>query len=146
MSKDQNLKRRLFFLSLGSFAVSIAPLVLCVASNREKYVKTPGDAVSLALGGMITLIFLLLKVLGKLRMPRRIVFYGAVFAMAYLLESLLADLVLLSGMALLGEAADLVFFQRAICAAKENIVIGKTADATATQVEAIVKKYIGGRV
>ena len=146
MSKAPNLKRRLFLLSVGSFLVSVAPLLLCVVSNWGKYVKTPSDAVSLALGGMLALIFLLLKVLGKLKMPRRIVFYAAVFAMAYLLEALLDDLVLFSGMALLGEALDLIFFQRALRTTKESILVGKTADATATQVEAIVKKYIGGRV
>ena len=76
-------------------------------------------------------------------MPSRVVLYGVVFIMAYLFEALLSDLVLLSGMALLGETVDFIFFQRAIRTAKENILVGKTADATATQVEAIVKKYIG---
>ncbi|MBE6656259.1 MAG: hypothetical protein E7609_05275 [Ruminococcaceae bacterium] len=143
MSKAPNLKRRLFFLSIGSFLVSTAPLFLCVVANWEKYVKTPGDAVSLSLGGMLVLLFLVLKVLGKLKMPSRIVFYGAVFAMAYFLKALLSDLVLLSGMALLGETVDFIFFQRAIRKTKENVLIGKTADATAAQVEEVVKKYIG---
>lgn len=146
MSKTSNLKRRLAFLSFGSFAVSVAPLLLCVVANWGKYVKTPGDAVSLALGGGIAVVLLLLKVLGKLPVPRRVVFYGVTFAMAYLLESLLDDLVLLSGMAFLGEVADLVLFQRAIRVAKENILVGKTADAVATRVEATVQKYMGGRV
>lgn len=143
MSKAPNYKRRLVFLSLGSFIVSVAPLLICITANWGRYVKTPGDAVSLGLGGMLAAIFLLLKVLGKLKMPSRVVLYGVVFIMAYLFEALLSDLVLLSGMALLGETVDFIFFQRAIRTAKENILVGKTADATATQVEAIVKKYIG---
>ena len=91
--------------------------------------------------------FLFLKVIGKLGMPRRIVLFGIVFIMAYLLQAILADLILLSGMALAGEFLDLVCFQRAIRITKENILIGKTADATTSQVEQVLKKYLGnGRV
>ena len=65
----------------------------------------------------------------------------------YLLQPIIKDLMLLSGMALAGEFLDFVCFQRAIRITKENILIGKTADATTTQVEQVIKKYLGsGRV
>ena len=111
--------------------------------NWDKYTKTPGDTVKLCIGGLIAVFFLFLKVIGQLKMPRRIVLFGIVFVMAYLLQAILDDLMLLSGMALAGEFLDFVCFQRAIRITKENILVGKTADATTAQVEEVLKKYIG---
>lgn len=73
--------------------------------------------------------------------------FGVVFVMAYLLQALMDDLILLSGMALAGELLDLLCFQHFIKKTKENILIEKTADATTSKVEEVVKKYLGnGRV
>ena len=55
----------------------------------------------------------------------------------------LMDLFLLSGMALLGEALDLIFFKRAVANARENITVGKTADATADKVREVLNEYMG---
>lgn len=144
MSKTKpNLCVRLFFLYIGSFLICIAPILLCFFANLGKYTKDPGDTVKLCAGGLIAVIFLFLKVVGKLKMPRRIISFGIVFIMAYLLKAILSDLALLSGMALVGELLDYVFFQRAIRVTKENILIGKTADTTAAQVEEVIKKYVG---
>lgn len=142
-TKKPNLKLRLVFLYIGSFIVSIAPLVFCFAWNWGDYTKTPGDTVKLSLGGIILFTLVFMKVIGKLKMPRRIVSFGIVFVMAYLLQAVLKDLLLLSGMALLGEFIDYVFFQKAIKRTKENILVGKTADVTTAQVEEVIKKYIG---
>lgn len=142
-----NLKARLILLYIFSFLVSIAPVTVCLILNWGDYVKTPGDTIRLSLGGIALACILFLKVIGKLKMPRRIVAFGIVFVMAYLLQSVLQDLLLLSGMALLGEFVDFAIFQRAIKKTKENILVGKTADKTAEQVEEIIKKYVGnGRV
>ena len=145
--KKPNLKARLVWLYIGSFIVSIAPLVVCLALNWKDYTKTPGDTVKLTLGGIIVAVLLFMKVIGKLKMPRRVVAFGIVFVMAYLLQSILNDLLLLSGRALLGEFVDFAIFQRAIKKTRENILVGKTADRTTEQVEEVIKKYIGnGRV
>ncbi|MEG2274588.1 MAG: hypothetical protein RSC44_04570 [Clostridia bacterium] len=145
--KKTNLRGRLISLEIGSFVVSIAPLVTVLAINWNDYTKTPNDTVKLCIGGIAVVLFVFLKVIGKLHMPRRIVLFGVVFLMSYLLKAIMNDLILLSGMALAGEALDLVFFQRAIRITKENILVGKTADATTAQVEEVIKKYIGnGRV
>ena len=146
-AKKPNLKLRLALLYIGSFVVSVAPLLVCFIINWDKYAETPADTVKLCIGGVIALVFIFLKVIGKLKMPRRIVLFGVVFVMAYLLQPIIKDLMLLSGMALAGEFLDFVCFQRAIRITKENILIGKTADATTTQVEQVIKKYLGsGRV
>lgn len=145
--KKPNLKLRLFLLHMGSFVISIAPLAACFCFKWDEYTGTPGDTVKLCLGGVMVVIFMACKALGKLQVPRRIVAAGAVFVMAYLLQAVLRDLLLLSGMYLAGEFMDLIFFQGAIRRTKEDILVGKTADATTAQIEKVFQKYVdNGRV
>lgn len=145
--KAPNLKLRLILLYIGSFIVSIAPLLVILILRWDNYTKTPGDTTKLCIGGIICLFFVFLKVIGKLQMPRRIVLFGIVFLMAYLLKALMDDLILLSGMALAGEVLDLIFFQHFIKVTRENILVEKTATATSSKLEEVVKKYLGnGRV
>lgn len=144
-TKKKKLRVRLVFLYIGSFIISIAPPVVVLALNWGDYTKTPGDTVKLCFGGVFALFLIFLKVIGKLKMPRRIVFFGVVFVLAYLLQALLEDIILLSGMALAGELIDLVCFQKPIKTTKEGIMIEKTSDATATKVEETIKKYFNGR-
>lgn len=139
----KKLKRNLVFLYIGSFLVSIAPLLAVLIARWNVYTKTPGDTVKLCIGGVICLFFLFLKVIGKLKMPSRIVLFGVFFALVYLLKAILDDLLLLSGMALVGELLDMLFFQMAIRRTKENISIEKTSTATSEKVEEVIKKYIG---
>lgn len=143
----KKMKSRLILLQIGSFIVSIAPLVIVLIINWGKYTKTPGETVKLCIGGIMVAFFIFLKVIGKLKMPRRIVLFGVVFIMAYLLQAIMNDMILLSGMALLGEFMDMVCFQGFIKKLKDNILIGKTANATTDQVEKVIQRYIGnGRV
>lgn len=144
-SKKKNLKVRLVFLYIGSFIISIAPIVVVLALNWDDYTKTPGDTVKLCFGGVFALFLIFLKVIGKLKMPRRIVFFGILFLLVYLLKALLDDILLLSGMALAGELIDLLCFQRPIMVTKESIMIEKTSDATASKVEEAMKKFFNGR-
>lgn len=147
MKRKMSLKVRLVFLQIGSFIVSIAPLIVIFAMNWGKYTETPGDTVKLCFGGIVIAVLIFIKAIGKLHMPHRIVFFGIVFVMAYFLQALWQDILLLSGMAFAGEALDCIFFQRAIRITKENILVNKTADVTTEKVEEVIKKYIGnGRV
>ena len=114
MKTVAKLKVKLVFLQIFSFLFSITPLAVAVFINRAKYFSTPEESVKLGIGAVIAAVFILMKVLAKIKIPRRIVTYGIVFAMAYFLESILADLLLLSGMAFLGEFVDLIFFQKSI--------------------------------
>ena len=142
-SKKSDLKKRLIWLYMGSFIVSLAPVLMCLVFNWNKYVKAPSDVMKLTIAGIVLVIILFLKVIGKLKMPRRVVTFGIVFILSYLLKSVLEDLILLSGMALLGEFIDCAIFQWAIKKTKEEIIVDKTADKTAEQVEEVIKKYIG---
>ena len=142
--ETKKYKRRLVLLRIGSFIVTILPLCIVVALKAGEWFSTsPSSGVKLAVGAMIAIALIALKVLGKVKIPSGIVGYGLVFAMCYLLGPILEDLTLLSGMALLGEILDSALFRRAIKRTSENITIGKTADTTAAQVEAILKNYVG---
>lgn len=143
MKKKPNYRARLVFLYVGSFLISIAPLVICFAFNWGDYTKTPGDTVRLTLGGIVLATLVFMKVIGKLKMPRRIVSFGIAFVLAYLLQSMIQDLLLLTGMALLGEFIDFIFFQGTIKKTKENMIVEKTAEVTTAQVEEVIKKYVG---
>lgn len=140
--KAPNYKLRLFFLQVGSFIVSIAPLAICLIHNWDRYTGTPDKTVKLCFGGLLAVLFIALKAVGKLKIPSAIVGYGIVFVMSYLLAAILNDLMTLSGAALLGELLVVIFFNKAIKNAKENIIVSKTADATSAQVEEVMKKYM----
>ena len=137
------MKFKLFCLCVGSFIISIAPLATVLIARWGEYTQTPNDTVKLCFGALLGIIFVALKTLGKLKIPSRIILFLFVFLMSYLLQALLQDLILLSGMALAGECLDFVFFQRAIRNMRENILVEKTADTTSEKVEAVLKKYIG---
>lgn len=137
------LKTKLLLLQIASFLVSIAPIVVAFGVNWNRYTSTPSSTVKLCIGGAIALVFAFLITIGKLRIPKRIVLFGIVFFLSYLLEEVVKDIVLLSGMAFLGSLIDTVFFSRAIKKTQEAILVGKTANATTQQVEEVIKKYIG---
>ncbi len=137
------LKTKLLLLQIASFLVSIAPIVVAFGVNWNRYTSTPSSTVKLCVGGVIALVFAFLITIGKLRFPKRIVLFGTVFFLSYLLEEVVKDIVLLSGMAFLGALIDTIFFSRAIKKTQEAILVGKTANATTHQVEEVIKKYIG---
>ena len=143
MTEARKLKRRLVVLHVMSFIASVAPVAAVVAANADKWFSTPREAVKIGIGAIIGAVLIIMKVLGKIKMPRRLVTFGLVFTMIYLLGSILPDMLLLSGMAFLGEALDFLFFQRAIRSTREMIGIKKTADATTKQIEDILDKYVG---
>ena len=140
-------KMKLFFLELGGFFASIAPLAVVVALNHERYVQSIGDAVKLGAGGVIVVVLILLKVIGKFKMPSDVVAVSVMFVLAVLLDAVLRDLSLLCGMYLIGSLLDTIFFKRHAKKLREKIKLEKQADATADRVEQIVQNYVGnGRV
>lgn len=138
----KQMKNKLRILTILSFVTSILPVVLVVGINWDVYVKTTGDAVKLTFGGIIAVFLVLLKVMDKLKVPNKFVLLGSVFVMSYLLQSILQDLTLLSGMAFLGEVLDCFFFQTPIKKLREAIMIEKTADATSSKIESIIDKKL----
>lgn len=137
---------KLYILYAVSFIVSAAPLAVTFAINYSKYTETVAASVKLSIGGLIVLALLFLKAINRLEAPKGIAGPLIAFLLAYLLDAILHDLVLLLGMYLLGEAIDLICLRWYIKKLEEDIRIGKTADATAKQVEEVIKRYSGGRV
>jgi hypothetical protein len=143
----KNTKSNVIWLKLSAFLLSIAPILLIVAFNWNDYTITVVETIKLSIGGIIAIMFLFLKCIGRLRMPERRVFtYFVVFVMVFLLESILNDLLLFSAGALLGELLALPVEYKAK-KMEQEITIDKTADATAKKIENIVKNTTSnGRV
>ena len=142
----RRLKWRRFWLVVCSFLASIIPLGLVVWMHRDEYIATVGQAVKLSIGGIIVAILLLLKIIGKLKMPRRVTAFAMIFILSWLLAVVLQDLMLLSGAALIGEVVDEIFFRRSIKRLDERIHMEKSADVTVQRMEQMMQKYAGGRV
>jgi hypothetical protein len=139
------IKRALLYI--GSFLCGIAPLGGWLLYKWDKYTTTPAATVKLCAGGVLVAVFILLAVLGRLKLPGRLWIIGILLGIVYFLEPLLPDLRMILTIALASEAVDMILFRAAIKHTRERITVGKTANATTAQVEEILKKYIGsGRV
>ena len=78
----RRLKWRRFGLVVCSFLASIIPLGLVVWMHRDEYIATVGQAVKLSIGGIIVAILLVLKIIGKLKMPRRVTAFAMIFILS----------------------------------------------------------------
>lgn len=147
----KNTKSNLIWLKILAFVLSVTPILLIIAFNWNEYTVTVVETLKLSVGMIIAIIFLLLKCIGRLRLPEKRVFtYFVVFAMVFLLESILNDLLLFSGGALIGELLALPVEWK-IKSMSNALHIDKTAEATAkaldSKIEAVVQKHItNGRV
>lgn len=139
-------KMKLFLMECGGFLASVIPLAVVFFLNLDRYVQSTRDGWKLGFGGMIVAVLILLKVLGKLRLPSHITTVAVVTLLSWLLSSLLKDLTLLCAAYLVGEILDALIFRRTAKRLREAIQMEKQADATASRVEDLLKTYINGRV
>ena len=146
MSKVRRLKCKRFFLYVFGFIFSIAPLGSILIYNADEYIATVKDAVKLSFGGVLVVIFIVLKVLGKLKIPRRITGLAIAFVMCYLFASVLHDLLLLTGAVLAGEVIDYEIFQPWIGRVSKRILLEESAEVTADKIEETLTRVLGGRV
>lgn len=142
------MKRRvlLLIMYICSFISSVAPIIIYFGVNHEKYIKAPNDAFKLCLGGIICVALVLLKILGRLKLPSSTVTFGFIFLLSYLLKSITDDLIIFSFLALLGDFIDKVCFMIPINKIKERIMLDKGASAAAEKVEEIMERYFRGGV
>lgn len=96
-----------------SYAVCFAPVAAVVALRREELFVGYGG-VKLAAGLTVGLVIALLAALDKLKVPGRVIGVGTVFALSWLLESLLDSLVLISGVLFCGTLLDAAVCQPVI--------------------------------
>ena len=140
-------KAKLFFMECGGFFASVTPVAVVFFLNLDRYVQSTRDGWKLGFGGIIVAVLILLKVLGRLRLPSHITTVAVVTLLSWLLSSLLKDLTLLCAMYLVGEILDALIFRRTAKRLREAIQMERQADATASRVEDLLKNYIGnGRV
>ncbi|MBE6691096.1 MAG: hypothetical protein E7590_07450 [Ruminococcaceae bacterium] len=140
----KQLRRRYITLCICSYLVLVGPLLAVLCANRARYFTTVADTVKIGVGGLICLVMVALLIGGKLRVPSALIVLSFVFVMSWLLGNLLEDLMLLSGCALAGKAADWIFFVPHIRRLRERIHIERQATATADAVTAALERT--GRV
>lgn len=141
--RKPHLRLRQLVLFLARLAVLIGPLCSVLVANRERYFTTATEVVQIALGGTICIVFVVLLLLGVLKPPGTLFVFGLVFLMSWLLAPLLQDLFLLSGIAFASRFFDWALIEPLCRANKAKIGIRKTAQTTATEVEDVLKRYIG---
>ena len=135
------MKIKLFVLYILSFSVSVLPVLIYFFSNADRYFIKEQDKVRLCSGLLLLTVIIFLKVIGKLKMPSRVAFFGTVFILCYLLESVLGDILVFTFLALVGEIMDSIC-QIFIRRTREKILVMKTAQATAYE----IKRSLSGRV
>ena len=117
-------------------------MTIYFAINHAKYISTVPAKIKLGIGAVVLIVIVALKLAGKLKINSRIVVFGIVFALSYLLDSILNDLIIFSGLALLGEALDMIvsiFIKRE----KRKIAVNETAQANADAMEKVITKVSG---
>lgn len=134
-------KSKIPLLYCLSFVLSVLPVSIYFFVNSDRYIKTIPDRIKITAGLVILSVIVILKVIGKLKMPSRTVLFGFVFIMCFLLGRVLNDLIVFSFLALVGEILDSIC-QIYIRRERERILTEKTANATADKLE----KILNGRV
>lgn len=139
------MKKHLKLISLYilSFIVSVAPALIYFFINLDRYTKTMPETIKLCFGGILVLIFVILKVIGKLKMPSRCSLFATVFLLAYLLQAILNDFIIFSFLALVGEVLDMIV-SIPIKKIKSKVTIDKVSSATAEKIEKVMQKYYRG--
>lgn len=142
------MKKRalIVLLFICSFVCSVAPITVYFAVNSEKYIKSPEDTFKLCLGGLICLCLIMLKVLGKLKLPSSTVAFGFLFLLSYLLKSITDDILIFSFLALVGDLADKIFFAIPISRLKKSIEYERSADVTVRKLDEVMERYFRGGV
>lgn len=123
--KPMNKKTKLRLLQAGSVVSLIAPIGITVACNFETFFATGRSAFGLTIGGMLLIAFAVLDAIGKMKEKlntnKALWVFAIVFVMSILLEPLILNLKLISGMLLLGEGINVLAFTRQISKIKADM-------------------------
>ena len=127
-------KIKLLCLYILGFALSILPIMIYFIANFDKYITNSYDGVRLASGGIILSCILLLKITGKLKIPSAVSVFSIIFVLSYLLDSIIADMMIFSFLALIGELCDMcigIFIKREKSKAQRQEIAQETANEVA---------------
>lgn len=133
---------KIVLLHILSVVLSICPVMIFFFINLDLYVTTRYEGIKLASGGVVLLLIVVLKVLGKLKIPSGIALYGIVLVLAYLLDAIIEDIIVFAFLALIGEILSTIC-NIVIKSQRKKLEREKNASVTAEE----IKKIIGsGRV
>lgn len=109
--KKMSLKTKDRLLTTASVFTVITPLLVTLGINFNEYFIARGAGVQVGFGGALAILLVILLARDKLTAFKGVWGYLVVFLLAVFLKPIIDDIVLLTGMALTGKAADSIFIQ-----------------------------------
>lgn len=137
---------KIVLLHILSVVLSICPVLIFFFINLDLYVTTRYEGIKLVSGGVVLLVIVILKVIGKLKIPSGIALYGIILILSYLLEAIISDLIIFAFLALIGEVLSSIC-DAIIKTLKKRFEREKAAEITANEVSRVLgASSRGGRV
>ena len=140
----ESYRKQILLWQVIGYAVCVLPLLITVYVKRGELIAG-GSGVRVSAGLLIVLVVALLAVLGKMKMPGRVVSVGAAFAVSWLLESLLDNLVLLLGVLFAGILVDALVCETRVRKLQRTVErMENREDMTAATASALAQAMNGG--
>ena len=140
----ESYRKKILLWQVIGFAVCVLPLLMTVYVKRGELIAG-GSGIRVSAGLLIVLVVALLAVLGKMKMPGRVVSVGAAFAVSWLLESLLDNLVLLLGVLFAGILVDALVCETRVRKLQRTVErMENREDMTAATASALAQAMNGG--
>lgn len=140
----ESYRKQILLWQVIGFAVCVLPLLITVYVKRGELIAG-GSGFRVSAGLLIVLVVALLAVLGKMKMPGRVVSVGAAFAVSWLLESLLDNLVLLLGVLFAGILVDALVCETRVRKLQRTVErMENREDMTAATASALAQAMNGG--
>lgn len=133
MARKRNMNpiMKVKLLQIFGVFVTFAPIIITVYCNKEKYFATKTAGISLTCGGVVAVVLVALAMMGKASkvFGSGVTVSGIIFLMAYLLEPVILNLQLLSGMLFFGFVAEKLLIAPQIRKAQRQVQAMETARA-----------------
>lgn len=140
----ESYRKQILLWQVIGYAVCVLPLLITVYVKRGELIAG-GSGIRVSAGLLIVLVVALLAVLGKMKMPGRVVSVGAAFAVSWLLESLLDNLVLLLGVLFSGILVDALVCETRVRKLQRTVErMENREDMTAATASALAQAMNGG--
>ena len=140
----ESYRKQILLWQVIGYAVCVLPLLVTVYVKRGELIAG-GSGIRVSAGLLIVLVVALLAVLGKMKMPGRVVSVGAAFAVSWLLESLLDNLVLLLGVLFAGILVDALVCETRVRKLQRTVErMENREDMTAATASALAQAMNGG--
>ena len=140
----ESYRKQILLWQVIGYAVCVLPLLITVYVKRGELIAG-GSGIRVSAGLLIVLVVALLAVLGKMKMPGRVVSVGAAFAVSWLLESLLDNLVLLLGVLFAGILVDALVCETRVRKLERTVErMENREDMTAATASALAQAMNGG--